>query len=198
VEELPTREGAGANFVLVHGGCHASWCWDDVVPLLHGSALTFDLPGRGGDPRPPRELTVTDFVDAVVHEIERADLRDVVLVGHSLAGLTVPAVCARIPERISALVLVAASIAPPGGTILDLLPWPIRLLCRILLRFGDLTPAPPKLLARYMFCNDMTSEQAERTLDRMVPEAVQLVVQPTVRQPAGFPVSWRSTPGTTG
>jgi pimeloyl-ACP methyl ester carboxylesterase len=109
-----------------------------------------------------------------------------------MAGLTVPAVCARIPERISALVLVAAAVAPPAGTLLDLLPAPIRLLCRVLLRFGGLAPALPRPMARYMFCNDMTPEQTQRTLQRVTPDAVQVVVEPMPlpELPSSLPVTY--------
>ncbi|MFE4970434.1 alpha/beta fold hydrolase [Streptomyces sp. NPDC056660] len=170
-----------SSFVLVHGGSHAAWCWEDMVGHLNRPALAVDLPGRGADPRQLRRLTAGDFVDAVTGEIERADLRDVVLVGHSLAGVVVPAVCARIPERIAALVLMAAAVAPPGGRIVDLLPAPVRILSLIQHRFGVRSPALPRALARRAFCNDMSPEQARRTLDRLVPEAVQLVVEPVPR-----------------
>ncbi|WP_406358196.1 alpha/beta fold hydrolase [Streptomyces sp. NBC_00658] len=170
-----------SSFVLVHGGSHAAWCWEDLVGHLNRPALAVDLPGRGPDRRRLRELTVDDFVDTVTGEIERADLHDVVLVGHSLAGAIVPTVCARIPKRIKALVLVAAAVAPPGGRIVDLLPAPVRMLSLAQHRLGVRAPSMPRLLARRAFCNDMSPETARRTLDRLVPEAVQLVVEPLPR-----------------
>ena len=43
-------EAAGAAFVLIHGGHQGSWFWERVTPLLDGSALAVDLPGRGRHP----------------------------------------------------------------------------------------------------------------------------------------------------
>lgn len=40
------------DFVLVHGGSHAAWCWDRLVPLLAadervGAVVAVDLSGHG-------------------------------------------------------------------------------------------------------------------------------------------------------
>ena len=72
--------------VLVHGGGFAASCWDRLVPLLPEPVVALDLPGRGSRPAPLVGLTIGHFVDAVVDTLEADDLRDVTLVGHSLAG----------------------------------------------------------------------------------------------------------------
>ena len=51
----------------------------------------------------------------------RRDLHDVVLVGHSLAGITIPQVAARVPDRIRALVFVSCTVPRDGQSTHDTL-----------------------------------------------------------------------------
>jgi hypothetical protein len=83
-----------ATFGLVHGAGHAAWCWERLIPILEGlghRAFAMDLPCEDPTAGPERYAEVVD----------RALLpaSDLVLVGHSLAGLTVPLVAARRPVR---------------------------------------------------------------------------------------------------
>ncbi|MEU3342506.1 hypothetical protein ACWCQ1_49630 [Streptomyces sp. NPDC002144] len=47
------------------------------------------------------------------------DLRDVVLVGHSCAGVTIPRVLDLIPDRIRHVVLVSVVVPPDSSRVLD-------------------------------------------------------------------------------
>lgn len=87
--------------VLVHGGAHAGDCWDLTVDEIHRIApemtvLAVDLPGRRGKPGDLRTLTIADSVNSVVADIEELGLGEVVVVGHSMAGLTVPGVVTKL------------------------------------------------------------------------------------------------------
>src|SRR5215472_3169601 len=102
------------TMVLVHGGGCTKECWGLLLPHLDGDVLAIDLPGRGDRPGNLAKLGIADFVDAVVEDLESRDLRDVVLVGHSLAGLTIPQVAGRVPHRIRALVFVSCTVPRDG------------------------------------------------------------------------------------
>src|SRR3954470_10641359 len=97
--------------VLVHGGGLAADSWEPCVDEIHRRApqlavLAVDLPGRRDKPGDLRTVTIADFVDSVVADIEEAGLGDVVIVGHSMAGLMVPGVVAKLgPARVRELVL---------------------------------------------------------------------------------------------
>ena len=78
--------------VLVHGGGLGKDCWNPMLPFLDGDVLAIDLPGRGDRPADLSKVGIADFVDAVVDDLESRDLHDVVLIGHSLAGITIPQV----------------------------------------------------------------------------------------------------------
>jgi pimeloyl-ACP methyl ester carboxylesterase len=110
----------GAHFVLVHGAWHGAWCWEKIVPLLEASGATVeavDLPGRDGNAT--AAVTLDDCV-AVVRERVEAARRPVVLVGHSMGGLTVTQVAELVPERIARLVYVCAFVPGNGQTLGDL------------------------------------------------------------------------------
>jgi pimeloyl-ACP methyl ester carboxylesterase len=164
-------------FVLVHGGSFAGSCWEPVLPHLPPDTVALDLPGRGTRPRPLAGITIADFVDAVVEDIESRDLHDVVLVGHSMAGITMPGVAARIPERLAHLVFVACTVPADGTRIVDTLDPEIRAIAE------QNAPRPEggKLddaTATALFCNDMDDDQVRWTLARMVNEANQLTLEP--------------------
>ena len=168
--------------VLVHGGGFGGTCWGRLVPLLEGEVQVVDLPGRGNRPADLSAVTIDDFVSAVVSDIEQRDLRDVVLVGHSLAGITLPGVAARLPDRLRRLVFVSAAVPDEGQCVAEVLasfsPAAAAVMDQI---GGDVVTAEGTLnpdLATAMFCNDMDDEQRAFTLERMVPEAVGVISEP--------------------
>ncbi|MCP5005256.1 MAG: alpha/beta hydrolase [Planctomycetes bacterium] len=57
----------------------------------------------------------------MVGDIEQAGLDRVVLVGHSLAGIALPGVAARLAKRIKHLVFSSCSVAADGDRPIDLL-----------------------------------------------------------------------------
>lgn len=182
------------TFVLIHGGSFAGSCWDRLVPLLPAPTVAVDLPGRGSRPRPLADLTIADFVDAVVDDIVGRDLDDVVLVGHSMVGITMPGVAARIAERLRHLVFVACTVPPDGSSIVDTLDPQLRDVATENARRGE-GGKLDDATASALFCNDMDAERTRWTLDRMVPEAVQLTLEPVshagLRQP--IPRTWVRT-----
>ncbi len=118
-----TSPGSGdrTDFVLIHGAWHRGRCWGPLVDELerHGYRtvavdLPADRPGLGAE-------EYASAVDAAVEaELGPAVGRRVVLVGHSLGGLTAPVVAQRWgPERLAALVLVAPVLPVPGTSVAD-------------------------------------------------------------------------------
>jgi pimeloyl-ACP methyl ester carboxylesterase len=96
------------HFALVHGAYHGAWCWDDLRRELerkgHETSAA-DLPCEDPD------AGVERCADEVVESIPKS-AHDVVLVGHSLAGLTIPIVAAR--RRTLMTVYLCAMLPVPG------------------------------------------------------------------------------------
>jgi pimeloyl-ACP methyl ester carboxylesterase len=58
-------------------------------------------------------------IDTVARYIEQRDLRDVVMVGHSMAGIVMPSVAVRMPERIKRLIFVSALVMRDGESAME-------------------------------------------------------------------------------
>lgn len=101
----PTR------FVLVHGAWHHGSCWAPVVSDLVRRGFRVEAPDL---PSAESGLGAQDYADTVLAALGPGR-EPVVLVGHSLGGLTVPVVADRLgPGRVRAMVLVAAMTPVPG------------------------------------------------------------------------------------
>jgi pimeloyl-ACP methyl ester carboxylesterase len=123
-------------FVFVHGAWHNATSWRQVIAHLEARgfvARALDLPGAGvharvpkaykkrpldlaafaAEPSPNAAVTQAERTHAVVSLIDELD-RPVVLVGHSLGGLTISAVAEAIPDRLHAVVYLAAHLLLPG------------------------------------------------------------------------------------
>jgi pimeloyl-ACP methyl ester carboxylesterase len=101
-----------SHFVLVHGAWHGAWCWEKVVPLLAARGhrvRAIDLPGHGDDPQPPGEVGWDDYLRRMGEVLEAAP-EPPLLVGHSLGGAVITSAADRWPERIRALVYLAAML----------------------------------------------------------------------------------------
>ena len=100
-----------STFILVPGAGGSAWYWHLVVPELQqrgGEAVAVELPAA--DDR----AALPHYAAAVVRAIGDRDPQHVVLVAQSLAGFTVPLVCATV--RVAMVVLVNAMIPAPGET----------------------------------------------------------------------------------
>jgi pimeloyl-ACP methyl ester carboxylesterase len=179
------------TFLLVHGGAHTAACWSRLTPLLEANAIAIDLPGRGSRPAPLVNLRIDDWVSAIVEEIETLGDERVVLVGHSLAGMSLPRVAARVPERLARLVFISCTVPPEGQTPIDMLAPEIRQIAQA--QEARSQPSVlPEAAARAMFCNDMDEEQTRFVLDGLVPEAPGPIHEPSRLEGLahGVPITW--------
>jgi alpha-beta hydrolase superfamily lysophospholipase len=111
---------SGKHFILVHGLCHGAWCWYKLVPMLRAAGhrvTALDLAASGAHPvRMDEVASFEDYsrplLDAVAGEGEDARL---VLVGHSMGGLSVALATERFPRKVAAAVFLTA-VMPCGGT----------------------------------------------------------------------------------
>jgi pimeloyl-ACP methyl ester carboxylesterase len=115
-----------STFVLLHGAWHGGWCWTRVRAQLQERRHEVFTPTFTGVSDRAHLLHpgvgLHTHVDDVVRLLEAEDLRDVVLVGHSYAGLVVSQVSERVPDRIGRRVYLDAFLPRDGESGIDLLP----------------------------------------------------------------------------
>jgi pimeloyl-ACP methyl ester carboxylesterase len=185
------------GLVLVHGGAHAADCWDLTVAELARlepelRVLAVDLPGRRGKPGHLVGGCIADWVDSVVSDVDDARLGDVVVVGHSMAGVIVPGVVTKLgAARVREMVLLAAFVPPQGSSIVDALRGPLAPLARSVRVLRGSFPMP-RVAARFAFCNGMTRDARTLALSQLYPESPTLIVESVDRSgmPADIPRTW--------
>lgn len=182
------------SFVLVHDAWHGAWCWDELKTRLTSAqgerevseVLALELPGHGsrmGDER--RNITVDDYVFAVVKAVQLHRLNDVILVGHGLAACFLPQVIPRLEGTVRRAVLLAGLLPPEGRTPLQERPFIERLLARVFnaREKGIWLPAP-----MLQYCLGLGEPSLRHVLQRLTPD------------PAGpwtTPTSYGQFPGST-
>jgi pimeloyl-ACP methyl ester carboxylesterase len=119
------RQADMSIFVIVPGGWGGKWQWREVIQALWKAghevcALSLTGLGERAHLANP-EVNLSTHIQDVVAEITCSDLKDVILVGHSYAGMVITAVAHRIPERISKLVYLDAAVPADGQSYADLL-----------------------------------------------------------------------------
>jgi len=152
-----------------------------------------DLPGRGVHPAPLGSVTFATCAASVRDDIEAAGFDQMVLVGHSLAGCSMPAMVDLLGERVRHAVFVACTVPDHGKSSFDMLDPEIQDMIRTA---GD---AAPRVmdgdLAKIVLGNDLTDDQLAWCLDRLVPEAPHLNDDPVDLTPlrVAMPRTWVRT-----
>ena len=108
---LSTTHGS-LVFVLVHGAWHDGRVWDRVTPLLQKRGHRVLTPSLTGHGETAHLLTPDVGLDTYVQDVTGlivdADLTDVVLVGHSYAGLVVASAANRVPTANHSATVISA------------------------------------------------------------------------------------------
>jgi len=114
-----------ATFVLVHGAWQTAATWDLVAPKLQAAGHRVVIPllrGLENDSSALSSAGLQTHIDDVLGSLARDNLRDVILVGHSYAGMIIGAVAEHAPQRLDRLVYVDAFVPSDGQSAMDLFP----------------------------------------------------------------------------
>jgi pimeloyl-ACP methyl ester carboxylesterase len=116
---LRAGPGTGRRLVLVHGTPGAAVGWADylVEPPSGLEVLAVDRPGFGESGPDGAVTSLEAQAEAVAAFLGPPDRPPAIVLGHSLGGAVAAWVAATRPERVGALVLVAASLDPDAERI---------------------------------------------------------------------------------
>jgi pimeloyl-ACP methyl ester carboxylesterase len=111
------------SYVLVPGAWCGGFCWRPVVKRLRAAgheAYPVTLTGVGERAHLARPDTdLNQHIQDVVNVLTYEELTDVVLVGHSYAGMVITGVADRAPEQLGHLVYLDARVPRDGESQLD-------------------------------------------------------------------------------
>ena len=116
-----TSNKNSSTIVLVHGAWSDATAWQAVVPLLKAQGhevIAVNLPGHGNDATSFAGIGLQSYVDAVKNAI--GDRKNVILAGHSMAGIVISQVAEEIPGQIKELIYLAAYLPQNGESLLSL------------------------------------------------------------------------------
>jgi pimeloyl-ACP methyl ester carboxylesterase len=111
-----------SRFVLVHGAFCGAWIWGPLGERLKSkghSVDAFDLPGLGEDRTPVKEITLDASADRFCAALA-SHPEPAIVIAHSMGGIIATHGAARCPERVAAIVYVAAFLPRNGQSLLDL------------------------------------------------------------------------------
>lgn len=163
------------DFVFLHGGGQGGWVWDETIAAMaaqSGAAqsggahrfLALDAPGCGAKRgRDTAAIPFDAITSELVDDIRAAGMADVVLVGHSQAGTSMPAMQALAPDLFRQLVFVSCTAPDPGLTVVEMTGDRLH---RGYHPYSDASLSERERYAR-MFCNDMDAAQREAFLDKL-------------------------------
>jgi pimeloyl-ACP methyl ester carboxylesterase len=109
----------GSPVVLIHCfSCAMNW-WDGMVPLLERGhrVITVDLLGHGGSEKPGSGYTPENQAKVIAEALERLEVTNATVAGHSLGGSVGVALTEQNPELVARLAIIDM---PPDGSYGDL------------------------------------------------------------------------------
>lgn len=170
------------EFVLIPGAWMGAWVWEPVAERLralgHG-ARPLTLSGLADGDADISEVGLQTHVEDVMAVLEKDDLRNVVVVGHSYSGVVAGQVADRAPGRVARTVYVDAFLPRDGRSMLDAFPERQREEeLRQISENGGRWPAPT--LDGVAGAPDLSEDQARRLVERMVGHPGRTVYEPAV------------------
>ncbi|WP_082209741.1 alpha/beta fold hydrolase [Fischerella sp. PCC 9605] len=121
--KLAASQNKRATFVLVHGAWHGGWCWKKVKHLLQAvghNVYTPSLMGMGEHVNMlSPQIDLNTHIQNIVALLEYEDLRDVILIGHSYAGMLITGVAEKVRPRLAQLVYLDAFLPENGKSLME-------------------------------------------------------------------------------
>ena len=176
------------NYLCLPGAWMGAWTWKFVVERVAAEGHDVRaLPFRGVGERAAELSPDVDndllLADTIAY-LEKEDLRDIVLVGHSFGSLIASLVTDRVPGRIGHLVIIDGGIAQDGQSIFGRIPPEIVAKRKKLIKEVNGTEVLPFAPVTSLIIDD--PELAAWTHRHLTPHPVACYTKPiTMHHPAG-------------
>jgi pimeloyl-ACP methyl ester carboxylesterase len=171
-----------STYVLIHGAWHDGSCWDEIAHELRAAGHDVHAPTLAGQGRGDVDRSVghAEAVASAAEAIVGADLRDIVLVGHSYGGTIISKLAELLPERIRRLVYWNAFVLLDGESLDDVQPPHYsEAMHAIAAERGDGAVVLPFPVFREAFMNDADEGFARAIYDeRLSPHPMKTLLDP--------------------
>jgi pimeloyl-ACP methyl ester carboxylesterase len=163
---------------LLHGGSHGGWCWERVVPLLHERNIATIAPDL---PMSDMATGARDWAEVVVAALAQIE-DEVIVVGHSMAGLALPVIVAMRP--VARMIFLAAWVPTPGLSYAEYLFTPegqgsLTVPLERVIFDEQGRHVVPDDVAVEIFYHDASPEDACRAVKRLGPSAATAALEPS-------------------
>lgn len=161
------------TFVFIHGAWHGGWCWSEVrrqLELEGHQVFTPTLPGHA-ERAAEQPISLERYISDLFATLRLKRLQDATLVGHSMAGILLPALVERMMDHFKRIVYVAAFVLASGEAMTDYLPQKtIDFYNALALEGGDGRIALSAHVAMQALYNRCSPDTAQESIRRMTPQ----------------------------
>ena len=177
-----------SRYLCLPGAWMGAWTWQFVLERLRAAgyqAEAHSFPGVGERAAELSAALDNDvFLADTLQRIERENLRDIVLVGHSFGSLIAQMVADRMPERIAHLVIIDGGIAQDDQSIFGRIPAAIAAKRKTLVQMVNGTEVLPFAPVGSLIIDD--PELAAWTHRQLTPHPLACYTKPIrLKHPAG-------------
>jgi pimeloyl-ACP methyl ester carboxylesterase len=184
------------TYVLVPGAWHGAWSWRPVAQRLRAAGhrvVALTLPGLA-DGDDCRRFNLGDTIDFLVDFLDKNDLTDVTLVGHSWGGYPIFGAAHRIPHRLRRLVFYSAFVPETDVPLVeDVPPGHAALFRQLASETPDNSVVLPYPVWQSAFIQDTPEPVQKLVYDLLVPQPMSYFEQSMKAPPLaslGLPISY--------
>lgn len=163
------------GILFIHGAGLGSYIWDNLLPKIHWPSLCIDFPNRKPGNQSNARLNFSDYLRAVIAQIDTFDKEHLVIVTHSIGGMIGLKVAEHYQERLIGFVGISAAIPESGHSFTSCLPFPQRLVVPLLMKLAG--TKPPDAAIRSGLCNDLDEPQAQKVVENFTAESLRLYTE---------------------
>ena len=161
-----------STYVLVHGAWHTGKELEPVASILEAEGHTVYTPTlKGNQVGDSKRVGLEKVIDSLVDYFSENDLKNVVLMGHSLGGMVITGAADRLPPKsIRRLVYCNAFVPNDGESVNDMLPANfVELFEQIETKDGSISLPYP--IWRDGFINDADAKLAKQAFKQLNPQS---------------------------
>lgn len=169
------------GFILLPGAGMSDWLWKKLIPLLNHEAISIPRRLETNSIETRLKASFSDIISYTNQVIESSGLDEVILVGHSGAGLMAGAV-GKMNDKVKHIIFIAANIPMHGTTAIDALPEEIKTknieAVKAQAAYDFIPMKGMEQVFRNMFCNTSIEEDIVYVLEQnFQPEPVCILLE---------------------